>query len=247
MSSHYEEFTERLTRGFTENMNHIPKEWTISDRLSEKITKDGNLKPFFGSTSVIALSEQDGAKCRQIQNELFARHPDMFVKLHPETFHLTIHAFSNPYSASNDNFEIEKEMATIKGGILAEFMEIGRLYKDRTIKMRALGTSTGGGDVISIKFIPAAEPDYHLIYDLFDRFEKLYPLNKPFIPHVSLGYFKINPYTPAEIRSLFDTLTHLNQSAGFEIELAVNWFAYQQHYHMNDFRDVFRVDTVEVG
>jgi len=246
MSDKYQEFTDRLIQSFANNMRHIPKEWTISERLSEKITMDGELKPFYGSTSVIALSEQDGAKCRAIQNELFARHADMFVKLHPETFHLTIHAFSNPYSVSTDNDEIKRDMAAIEGSIRAEFRKISEVYKGRTIRMKALGVSTGGGDVISIKFCPAAVRDYQIISDLFDRFERLYPLNKPYIPHVSLGYFKLKKYDSNEIESLYDTLIHLNQGAGFEIELEVNRFAYQHHYHMNDFRDVFRVDSVEV-
>lgn len=244
MSSKHADFPERLTLSFLQNMTNMPKEWTISDRLSEKITPDGKLRPFYGSTSVIALSEQDGALCRKVQDDLFTRHADMFVKLHPETFHLTIHAFSNPYSVSPDIDEIKKNMAAFEPLIQEEFRAIGRLYKDKKIRMRALGTSTGGGDVISLKFIPATEADSYMISDLFDRLEKLYPLHKPYIPHVSLGYFKLKQYKPSEIAGLYDTLRLLNAGAGFEIELEVNHLAYQHHYHMNDFRDVFRVDTV---
>jgi hypothetical protein len=80
----------------------------------------------------------------------------------------------------------------------------------------------------------------------FNRFEGLYPLNKPYIPHVSLGYFKLKKNDNNEIKDLYETLHILNKAAEFEIELEVNHLAYQHHYHMNDFRDIFRVDSIEV-
>lgn len=236
----YAAYTRSLLEKFERNTTEVPEQWVMSDRLSEKITEDGQLQPFFGATSVIMLSQRDTAACRDVQDRLWAKHGDMFVKLNPETFHLTIHAFSNVYSVSSDVEEIRREIAGLEGGIREEFARIAADYAGRTIKMKALGTSVGGRDVISLKFVPCASDDFALLSDLFNRMERLYPLGQPYMPHVSLGYFKIRPYERAEIAALFETLRELNE-APFEIELEVNRFVYQIHYHMNDFRDVFDI------
>lgn len=241
LTSTFREYVEELTGNFERDMANRPEEWIISDRLSEKVTPDGKMNPFFGATSVIKLSEEDRGKCWRIQQELWEHHGNMLVELLPETYHLTIHAFSNVYNVSQNIDEIRAEMESLEGRIGEEMLRVGEIYGDTVIRMRALGTRTGGKDAVSINFVPAEERDFQVLADLYNRFETIYPLGNPFIPHVSLSYFKVKKFGREEFHRLYDTLDRLNAGTKFDILLDVRNFVYQHHYHMNDFRDMLGI------
>ncbi|GAA0180921.1 hypothetical protein SH2C18_35330 [Clostridium sediminicola] len=241
MNLNYKEFVSRVKEEFNNNIKSIPSEWKVSKKLADKITEDGSMNDFYGSTSVIKLSEEDRNKCIALRDELYKNNNDMLVRLHSKTFHLTIHAFCNVYNVSKDKKEIKRKMDSIEGDIKELFAQFNREYGKKTIRLKVLGPSTSGSDVVSIKFIPDSEKDHNILYDLFNRCEKLFPLNKPFTPHVSLGYFKLKKYTKDEIQRLYYDIKKVSDNSGFYIELPVGDLAYQHHYHMNDFRDVFMV------
>lgn len=237
----YQEYVNQLVTMVENEMNQPSKEWVISERLSEKITQDGKMKPFYGATSVIKLSNEDIAKCREIQQRIMEPHGDMFVRLYPETFHVTIHAFSNAYTVSPDVREINEDIQKIQCDIEREFILISQAHRDKMINMRSIGVSTGGRDVVSLKFVPDSMEDYRVIMNLFDRFEDIYPLGKPYVPHVSLGYFKLKRFAPNEVQGLYHTLHQINQHLKLSIKLDIKQLVYQHHFHMNHFKDIFRV------
>lgn len=241
-----EQFLQQLRDSFAAEMSNKPKQWVISDRLHQKITEDGRMKPFFGATSVIHLSERDIASCNHVQEALFRKHPDMFVQIDQKTFHVTVHAFSNPYTVSHEISAIRQDIEKVRDIIENEFRKLAGMYHDRTIRMKALGASTAGKDVVSLKFEPSNEEDHLILIDLFQRFEAIYPLGSAYIPHVSLGYFKLVAYSVQEIDALYETLTEINAGLNMEIELELNQLAFQIHYDMNDFRDQFMLGDFHV-
>jgi 2'-5' RNA ligase len=235
------EYKEMLLSNFAANFNNQPSEWVISERLSGKITADGGLNDFYGATTVIHLSDEAKSLCRNLQTQLFEHNPDMFVALDPDTFHLTIHALCNVYSVSPDIDEITTALDNQEPMVRAEFKQIAEAYPNTSIQMKALGTSTNGKDVVSIKFVPASGDDFNVLMDLFQRIENIHPLGERFIPHVSLGYFKLKHYTADEINRLYTCLVRLNEQSDFEIKLDVRQLVYQIHTNMNHFTDRFGV------
>ena len=171
-------------------MNDLPLPWTVSDRLLRKVTADGEMMPFYGATTVIMLSDKDRNSCLDVRDHLFGKHGDRFVALAPHTYHLTIHALSNAYNVDGDDGMIRHSIERTEPQVKTEFQRIAAQFGDRSIRMRALGVSTGGKDIIGLKFVPEAKEDCELLIDLFDRLEAVYPLGESFVPHVSLARLK---------------------------------------------------------
>lgn len=237
----YKEFISKIKDEFDKNINNVPVEWKVSKKLEDKITKYGTMNEFYGSTSVIKLNEEDRNKCIKLRDDLYKNNDDLLVRLHSKTFHLTIHAFCNVYNVSKDKHEIKRKMDSIEEDIKEMFKQINKEYGNETIRLKVLGPSTNGSDVVSIKFIPDSEKDFAILYNLFERCESIFPLNKPYTPHVSLGYFKLKKYTTNDIQRLYSDIKRISDYSNFYIELPVGDLVYQHHYHMNDFRDVFKV------
>ncbi|OXS53813.1 hypothetical protein B1A99_28345 [Cohnella sp. CIP 111063] len=237
----YRTYSDRLISLFERQMNDLPLPWTVSDRLLRKVTADGEMMPFYGATTVIMLSDKDRNSCLDVRDHLFGKHGDRFVALAPHTYHLTIHALSNAYNVDGDDGMIRHSIERTEPQVKTEFQRIAAQFGDRSIRMRALGVSTGGKDIIGLKFVPEAKEDCELLIDLFDRLEAVYPLGESFVPHVSLGYHRVGPHSPEEVIALYDTLRRINRELEMTIELDVCELVYQHHYHMNDFRDVFAV------
>jgi len=237
----YERFVQRLSLQFEQERKRLPIPWSISEGLADKVTADGRMNDFFGATTVIRLNETDLERCAELQGRLFEAHPGALVPIEPDTFHLTIHALSNGYNVSKETERIRESIERHEPLVEKTFREVCGLYAGRTIAMRSFGIGTSGKDVVSIKFYPVSANDCTLLNDLFERLERVYPLGKPFVPHVSLGYFRLREYGAGETASLYATLERLNAEGPFDIRLSVDDFVYQHHYSMNDFRDVFGV------
>ncbi|GAK41552.1 hypothetical protein PUW24_07055 [Paenibacillus urinalis] len=237
----YETYASDLQRRWNQDMNNRPEEWVVSESLSAKITQEGQMNDFYGATSVITLSESDRQKCRVAQERLLGVLEHQLVKLEPETFHLTIHSFSNVNNTPGGKQVIQEKLAQLEEVIAAEFRSIAALYGGQRIRMRSLGVSTSGKDVISIKYVPASKDDYEILTDLYNRMEKIFPEYRSYVPHVSLGYFKLKKLEQAEIALLYDTLERMCKELDLDIVLDVDRFVYQHHFHMNDFRDVFSI------
>ncbi len=241
----YDEQMERWKQEFRRQLDSRPSEWTIADGLSAKITPDDRMNAFYGATTVIRLAETDREAVRRLQADLMEAAPDMLVPVDPATFHLTIHALSNVYSAGPEPDDVRRSIAAHEPLVEAEFRRIRADYGGRVVRMTALGVSTSGKDVVSVKYIPESRDDFDVLTDLFDRIEAIYPLRRPYAPHVTLGYFRLRRYDAAEIERLYDAMARLSRERALgAIELPVDGLAYQLHRHMNDFRDVFTVGSL---
>lgn len=241
----YKDFCDKLYNISEEGMLRTLPNWEISKSLYNKITPDGHMKEFFGDTTVIRLSDRDINRCREVQDILLDGNQNLFVKIMPETFHITIHAFNNSNNIKKEQITLEQAVAKSEVIIKNEFCNIFSQYSGKSITMKSIGISLNPmKDVISIKFIPSHNIDYKLIIDLFNRFEAIHPLNCIFVPHVSLAYFKLQKYTMDEVKRLHDRLIQLNNRIGFEVELDIGRLAYQHHSDMNNFTDIFKISDL---
>lgn len=241
-----ETFAQILEAQYRRDLEQQPASWSVSPALGRKISEDGRMQDFFGATTVLKLSQEDKARCRIVQGKLFDGLGLPLVPILPVTFHVTVHALSNPYSVPGGTPDaVLADMERKRESVSGLFRTIRSLYAGRRIRLRTLGPSTNAKDVVSIKLAPIGGEDAELLTDLFGRLEELHPLGKPYVPHVSLAYFLPRLYSGSQIAALYDRLRVLDQEAGrFELTLDILDMAYQHHYHMNDFRDEFTVRDV---
>ncbi|MFS0725462.1 hypothetical protein [Paenibacillus sp. 1P07SE] len=220
--------------------------WLISEGLHKKINPDGTMNDFYGATTVIKLSERDKARCRAMQQEVLALVPGMLVPVGPDTFHFTIHALSNPYNVpGGTNSAIQRDIIAREEAVIAELREIRALHGDKRLRLRMLGASTAGNDVVSLKLAPADTPDESLLVELFRRIERVCPLGKRYTPHITLAYFKPQAYPQAHVDRLYEGLRALSRTVHEDLILDVRDLVYQHHYSMDDFRDVVPANKLE--
>lgn len=115
------------------------------------------------------------------------------------------------------------------------FEEIRQKYGKFIIRMRALGVSSDCSDVVSIKFVPCEEKDYDLVMELFGYIEDICTLAKPYLPHISLGYFKAKEYSKEELERLFSTIRENAEGHSFTVDMAVEDLVYETHEAMSGY------------
>ena len=234
------EFAERIKASFRKNIETVPERWTISEGLRDKVSPDGRFAPFYGYTSVYRLSEKDASRCRAIQDKLLDSHGPMFVPLPEHTFHLTAHEFCNEYTVSSSAAEIDAEEETIEKRIEDLFHKLHDSGR-KDVSLIALGPSTSGSDVVSIKFVPKDDEDARILQDIFSESEDIWPVGRPYTPHVSLGYFKTEEFPQDAVESLYREIKALAEETDFTISFSVDDLVYQRHFDMQDFRKIFSV------
>lgn len=238
----FDEYKERLWQSFRESLAYRADEWRVPDSLEEKVTADGSMDPFFGATALIRLAETDRARCDRLQARLLAQNPDMLVPLRPATFHMTVHPFCNGYDAGERRDEVRREMEQSEDAIEAEFRQIAETSVRRELRMKALGISPLGKEVVAVRLAPQRREDYELLMDLSGRLNRIYPVDQWLLPHVSLGYFKLRSYSGEALATLYETVEALSrEAAAWEMTLPIGGLTYCHHYDMNDFEERFSV------
>ncbi|MDT9724076.1 hypothetical protein DUZ99_03555 [Xylanibacillus composti] len=231
-------FVDRLGRQFEEEVQAPVSAWSIEAGLSNKVTREGEFRPFFGATSVFPLSVEDREKCELLQFNLAALMRELaFVD--PATFHITLHSFANMNNVSLDKQEVERAIASSESDVQAAFSKIRRQYAGSVIQMRALGVKTTWKEAVSLQFVPSSDADSSILLDLFAQLEEVYPLHKPYQPHVTLGYLLARPYRDTEVFRLKEAVREVNAMSMPVIALQVSDLVYQYHLDMNHYVTVY--------
>ncbi len=238
------EFSSRIYASFRKNIETVPEHWKISEGLRDKVSPAGCFAPFYGYTSVYRLSADDAAKCRIVQDKLLSCHGPMFVPLPERTFHLTAHEFCNEYTVSSSPSEIDEKEKTIENRIENLFHRLHRSER-KGVSLIALGPSTSGSDVVSIKFVPKTDDDAEILQDIFSESEEIWPVGRFYTPHVSLGYFKTEEFAQDAVESLYKDIRELAEQTDFTISFSVDDLVYQRHFDMQDFRKIFSVKEMK--
>lgn len=226
---------------FNKQIETVPESWIISDGLRDKVSEKATYRPFYGYTSVFHLSEDEQKECSSILDKVLASSSDMLIPLPVSSFHITAHEFANEYTVSNRRDEIDKSNYEVLESIGALFHELNEEYDGRKISMRALGPSTSGSDVVSIKFIPSTKDDEAILETVFNKSEDIWPIGRKYMPHVSLGYFRTEVFAQDKVIALYDNLKAIRTNLDLHVTFSVRDLVYQRHFSMEDFRDLFSV------
>lgn len=234
-------FSKRIEDDFKKDTSITSGEWTISSRLRDKVTQAGSFAPFYGYTSVYMLSDEDRAKCQEIQDEIIGKHGNMLIQLPESTFHLTAHEFCNEYTVSHDRCDIDQREDEIDGSIRDLFHSLHEQYGNQDITLNALGPSTHGSDAISIKFVPATCGDSDILQTIFHDSENIWQVGKAYTPHVSLAYFRTEQFPENDVELLYEDIREIVRKTAFSITFSADDLVYQRHYDMKDFRKILSV------
>lgn len=216
------------------NFENLKKE--ISTKVNE-INNEYTL--FFGDTTVFKLNLYDIEKCNFISEKIFKKFNNYLVYLNPNSFHITLTSFNNPYVLNTyDKDKIFSEIKKNESKIKNIFQKIENL-KNETITFKTYKLDLTSA--ILIRVFPKKEKDYLLLMKLRNIFDKLNE-NKSreidfYLPHISLGYLnnKINKNKLNEISEYIKK----TKISNFEITVKVKDLFYQYHNHMGEFIDLY--------
>lgn len=236
---------QEIIEKFQRQQTNVPETWTISAPLRDKVSEDATYLPFYGYTSVFHLAKDDQKKCSEILDKVIAVSGDMLIPLPTTSFHITAHEFANEYTVSKNYSEIDQANGKVLENIAELFHSLEEKYGDRKISLRALGPTTSGSDVVSIKFCPETEEDEAILSEIFERSEAVWPVGRKYMPHVSLGYFKLENFPKKAIDELYKNLKSISNSLDMKVTFSVGDLVYQRHLSMEDFRDLYSVSDMD--
>lgn len=236
---------EEILAKFEHQQKTVPASWSISTPLRDKVSEDASYLPFYGYTSVFHLAEEDQKKCGEILDKVMAVSGDMLIPLPSSSFHITAHEFANEYTVSKNYGEIDEANGKVLEKIAELFHSLDEKYGDRKVSLRALGPTTSGSDVVSIKFLPETEEDESILSEIFERSEAVWPVGRKYMPHVSLGYFKLENFPKKDIDDLYRNLEDISRSLDMKVSFSVGDLVYQRHFSMEDFRDLYSVSDMD--
>ncbi|WP_129409578.1 hypothetical protein [Marinitoga lauensis] len=73
--------------------------------------------------------------------------------------------------------------------------------------------------------------------DIYNKIDKIFPLNSILIPHVTLGYYKPINYSLEEKQKIKKAIENI--SSNISLNLKIENLTLQNFYTMNDYREVF--------
>lgn len=241
----YQKYLEKFKKAVDINLNREFELDKLSEEITSKVTEDNKYREFYGDTSVFKMNNKDIKKCELYLEELLKKFSKNIVSLAPESFHITLTSFNNPYVIQsfdrNKNIQaIEKTKEVIKKIYTSEEF---REYKNRKIKLKSYKIDLTSAVVI--RFFPASEEDYKLIMRLREIFDSANEGKKReitfFLPHVSLGYFNNSNDTLEKIEEIRAWCLEKNKNLDIEVELAVDELTYQYHTDMGNFIDIINL------
>lgn len=210
--------------------------WDVPASLAKKVAQDGTLKPFFGDTIVVNVSQNDRQKLLPAQQKM-ADHADLWPQsLAPETMHMTVHDLSNGANPQQlcqkmaDNQQHVTALFSHMNAYFAEFPELSTLTMKQTAVYPCLNIS------LLVGLMPASERDFKVLMNFYNLFDAIAPLDYWPRFHITLSYFKPQVYQATEIKRLGTLLTEMNQDPvtfTFDLKQAI----YQHFEDMNTYRD----------
>lgn len=218
------------------NLNQIKKE------ISSKVNENNNYKLFYGDTSVFKMNKNDIKNCSILSKEIFNFFSDYLVYLEPETFHITLTSFNNPYVLNTyDKDKIFNEIEKTKPKIKDVFKKISK-YKEKIITFKTYKLDLTSA--ILLRVYPKDENDYLLLMDIRKEFDNLNNSKNReinfYLPHVSLGY--LNNKVDQNILNTINNYIYEKEFFDFEIKVKVKDLFYQYHNHMGEFIDLYNLE-----
>lgn len=205
----------------------VPAVLETAPGLSEKVDASGQLLPFPGNTVVFLLDEQTKDRLSVLQQDLYCQCGDLLAqKLHPDTFHVTLHDLANGSCLSQ-----KEEMALGAKEVLDRI----RAANVPPIPMKAVCCFNMLSTSIVLLLEPADDDAWQRLDDLYMQFQQVRPLPYALTPHLTLAYFHPGCYPEAQTRRLRSALG----SVELDVLLEPRQLVLQDFEHMNAYNTIY--------
>ncbi|KLO23812.1 hypothetical protein X275_01610 [Marinitoga sp. 1197] len=219
-------------------LDKLIKNWQVIDGIKLKVNLEGKYIRFIGNTILIFIEQNDIKIIKEIQKILYSKVGEILaLPLNADTFHITIHDLCNSFTYKN----VVKCMKETEKNIKKIFIENFCVLKNEIISFKSIGLFHGGS-AIGIQFIPANKKDYLLLMNIYNKIEKIFPLNKILIPHITLGYYKPVDYSIEELKKIKSAIETIKFN--IKINLKIKNLSFEKFYTMNDYSTIFSLKSL---
>lgn len=226
-------FWER-TAGFSSDSLPHHAGFQTNDHLPLKISSDGHMETFIGSTVVFPLPEYVRQEIASVQARLYHRcAPVLAEPLEASSFHITLHDLLSGKPSQELRCRIEHAQGPALQCVkrITETRETVRLHSTALFNM--VGTS------MVLGFAPADEESCSRLMRYYELLQEVVHLNYPLTPHVTVSYFRPGYITAEYVAKLQETIDEVNSRQNrIFVELPAETLEYQTFSDMNHY-DIF--------
>lgn len=198
--------------------------------LSEKVSPDNSLCPFYGDTVVFELDENVKSRVAEMIDRLYNAAPECFCeKLRADTIHMTMHDLS---AGVSEQVTAENE-AKLRAAVVAD--PIPR----QMIRMKTHTVLNMVGRSLVLALLPVDEKEWDKLQEIYAMINNVKVCDYPFFtPHITLGYYSCKGFDDDARIRLKAVIDELNRE-GFEITLNTEKLFYQHFTDMNHYENIF--------
>lgn len=210
----------------------VPEEpFRTNPNLRNKVDENKKIQPYKGNTVVFLLDEDTNGKLAELQAELYEAVPWMLAeKLHPDTFHMTLHSLVDGKPETAGLAERMAEAEERAREILARWKDAPPLRMKATWTFNMVHTSV----VLGLRPSDADDGDsWRRLDELYCALQEVVPLGD-LCPHITLAYYCPGEYTEEEAGRLRAALHPVE----WEVELRMENLVIQNFEDMNHYRTV---------
>lgn len=227
---------EEMTRWKQQSISGL---YNTRPELEEKVDVEGHFLPYTGSTVVFRMGPRS-LLIIEIMKQLLHQNIDEICLAEPlpiDTMHMTLHDLISPSFAKTHHRDYSKVVTEsidssiqIVEGIRADFPKRTiHLVADRIVNMASTS--------VALLLRSASEQDYEFLMRLYQRFDKIHKLPYPFLPHVTLAYFRPGQIDGDEIGRVVDVI-QIKDAYAPEFSFHTEDITAQKYYSMKQYVDV---------
>lgn len=205
-------------------------EWHVPPGLKDKVADDGRLRPFFGDTVVVPLSDDEMGSLERLQTRLRERLDDLLAEpLDAETFHVTLHDLVAGTSSETVRPVVQAHRTAVAERLRVIRETLEKHPEQARVKLVATAVYPSVNTSIVVGLAPASDPDFRILINLYNVFEDVVRLSYWLRPHVTLDYFRPCPMPVGRLSQAL----HEADPPRLELDLDMRRLAWQRFESMN--------------
>lgn len=228
----FEQFKNRIFSFEKKELSLEIDDFSLMNKLSEKVSEDGSFKPFYGDTTVFDLNEKTKKKINGFVEKLYGENLSFFAeRINESTFHITLHDLSNSVSLGTVAEECFFNEIKLKK------MTVGK-RTNKKIKFTTTFIFNMVNTSLVLGVVPKTAKDYLSLMELYSVVDKVKILPYNLTPHITLAYYRPVKTDKSEIEKLKQLVSEFNQKS-FDITVNTDELYYQKFESMNDYISMF--------
>ena len=232
----YESFIFRISEFETRELHADDLANRVHSGLIPKVREDGSFRQFYGDTVVFALPDKALTEISSRLDSLIQRCPSVFAeRFRTEMLHMTLH-----------DLNAGSELEAIAPAVFRTGIQICRTFSETNLPSEKIEVkSTYLFNMVNTSLvmglIPASRHDFETLFALYEKIDKIKPLEYPFTPHITLAYFIPKIISRHDLNTLKAAVEELNEEQ-LNFELSTDELYYQHFTDMNTFINIKRLN-----